>query len=131
MDIASILASLQGSALAGRIRDSLLLFPLLESAHVIGLALVFGTIAVIDLRLDTVHSRLLAATQGRGFWKIDIWLPGDINGDGVANVTDITMFVNVLLGLNTDPATVARCDLNADGVVDANDIQPFVDRLVP
>src|SRR5262245_28823882 len=42
---------LQETALAARIRDSLFLFPLLEAAHVIGLALVVGTIAVVDLRL--------------------------------------------------------------------------------
>jgi len=51
MDIAAVLQWIEGSSLAGRIRDSLLLFPLLESMHVIGLALVFGTIAIIDLRL--------------------------------------------------------------------------------
>jgi hypothetical protein len=51
MEIDAILKWLEGTSLAGRIRDSLLLFPLLESIHVIGLALVFGTIAVIDLRL--------------------------------------------------------------------------------
>ena len=51
MDITGILAWLEASSLATRIRDSLLLFPLLESIHVIGLALVFGTIAIIDLRL--------------------------------------------------------------------------------
>lgn len=51
MDAASILAWLQDTSLAIRIRDSLLLFPLLESTHVIGLALVFGTIAIVDLRL--------------------------------------------------------------------------------
>jgi len=42
--------------LASTIRDGLLLFPLLESTHVIGLALVFGTIAIIDLRLLGVAS---------------------------------------------------------------------------
>jgi len=42
---------LAGTALAGNIRDSLLLFPLLESAHVLSLALVIGTILVVDLRL--------------------------------------------------------------------------------
>ena len=47
---------LQATGLAASIRDSLFLFPLLESAHVIGLALVFGTIAVIDLRLLGVAS---------------------------------------------------------------------------
>ena len=51
MDIAAFLKSLAESGLAARIRDSLFLFPLLESTHVIGLALVFGTIAIIDLRL--------------------------------------------------------------------------------
>ena len=42
---------LQETSLAVQIRDSLFAFPLLESAHVIGLALVFGTIAIVDLRL--------------------------------------------------------------------------------
>lgn len=51
MDIAAILAWLEATSLATKIRDSLFLFPLLEATHVIGLALVFGTIAVIDLRL--------------------------------------------------------------------------------
>ena len=56
MDMPTFLRWLQGTGLAARIRDSLFVFPLLESAHVIGLALVFGTIAVIDLRLLGVAS---------------------------------------------------------------------------
>jgi hypothetical protein len=51
MDIAAFLKWLEASTLATRIRDSLYLFPLIESIHVIGLALVFGTILIIDLRL--------------------------------------------------------------------------------
>jgi hypothetical protein len=51
MDIAGILKSLEGTGIATRIRESLLLFPMLESFHVIGLTMVFGTIAIIDLRL--------------------------------------------------------------------------------
>jgi hypothetical protein len=56
MDIPSVLQWLESSSLATRIRDGLYLFPLIESTHVIGLALVFGTIAVIDLRLLGVAS---------------------------------------------------------------------------
>jgi hypothetical protein len=56
VDILSLLTRVQETGLAISIRDSLYLFPLLESAHVIGLALVFGTIAVIDLRLLGVAS---------------------------------------------------------------------------
>jgi hypothetical protein len=59
-----LLRWLQGTGLASRIRDSLFIFPLLESAHVIGLALVFGTIAVVDLRL------LGLASTERSFQRI-------------------------------------------------------------
>lgn len=61
MDIDAILKWLEGTALASRIRDGLYLFPMLESIHVIGLALVFGTILIIDLRL------LGKASVGRRF----------------------------------------------------------------
>lgn len=64
MDVPPILRWLQETSLATGIRDSLLLFPLLESAHVIGLALVFGTIAILDLRM------LGAASTGRSFHRM-------------------------------------------------------------
>jgi hypothetical protein len=51
MPIDAWLQGLEQTALAVRIRDGLYLFPFLESAHVIGLTIVFGTILVIDLRL--------------------------------------------------------------------------------
>ena len=56
MTIAEFLASLQASGLANRIRESLYLFPLIESTHVIGLTMVFGTIAIIDFRLLGIAS---------------------------------------------------------------------------
>jgi len=51
MDIAALLAAIEASWLATTIRLSLYLFPLIESVHVLGLTMVFGTILVIDLRL--------------------------------------------------------------------------------
>src|SRR5215831_20423936 len=56
MDIPTFLASLESSALAARIRDSLYIFPLIESTHVLALSMVFGTIAIIDLRLLGIAS---------------------------------------------------------------------------
>jgi hypothetical protein len=56
MDIAEFLSSLEASSLATKIRESLLLFPLIESTHVLGLTMVFGTIAIIDLRLLGIAS---------------------------------------------------------------------------
>src|ERR1700683_4417335 len=64
MDIAAFLKFLESSGLATRIRDSFFLFHLLESAHVLGLALVFRTIAIVDLRLLGI-----AATQ-RSFQRM-------------------------------------------------------------
>jgi hypothetical protein len=51
MNIPELLTALEASHLSGRIRDSLYLFPLIESFHVLGLTMVFGTIAIVDLRL--------------------------------------------------------------------------------
>src|SRR6185503_8326 len=56
MSIADLLAAVEASRLAATIRDSLYLFPLIESSHVIGLSMVFGTIAIIDLRLLGIAS---------------------------------------------------------------------------
>jgi len=64
VDIHTLLGSLEGSGLATRIRDSLFIFPLLESIHVIGLTLVFGTILILDLRL------LGVASTGRSVQRI-------------------------------------------------------------
>ena len=56
MDISTFLASLESSGIATGIRNSLYIFPLIESTHVFGLTMVFGTIAIIDLRLLGVAS---------------------------------------------------------------------------
>jgi hypothetical protein len=51
MDVTEFLKTLESSALAERIRESLYLFPFIEAFHVFFLTMVFGTIAIIDLRL--------------------------------------------------------------------------------
>ena len=51
MDFASLAASLESSRVATDIKNSLYLFPCIESLHVIGITLVVGTILIIDLRL--------------------------------------------------------------------------------
>ncbi|HLH32028.1 MAG TPA: DUF6644 family protein [Terriglobia bacterium] len=56
MDIAGAISLVESSRVADAIRNSLYLFPLIESAHVLGLTMVFGTIAIIDLRLLGIAS---------------------------------------------------------------------------
>src|SRR6188768_3979825 len=64
MEISAVLQSIENTSIASSIRDSLYLFPMLESVHVIGLAIVFGTICIMDLRL------LGLASTNRPFRKV-------------------------------------------------------------
>lgn len=64
--------------------------------------------------------------------------PADINGDGMVNITsgdpavnDITVFVDVLLGTNTDMCPLQKANVDGVGGIDGNDVQAFVDALVP
>jgi uncharacterized membrane protein len=51
MAIDAFLKSVEATRFATTIRDSIWMFPIIESIHVISFTLVVGTIAVIDLRL--------------------------------------------------------------------------------
>ncbi len=57
MDFSAFLKSLEDSGLATSLRSSLYYFPFLESIHVMALAVVFGTIVVVDLRALGIASR--------------------------------------------------------------------------
>lgn len=51
-------------------------------------------------------------------------LAGDINGDGVVNISDATALIDSVLG--TGNVTLEVGDLNDDGVVDVNDVTVLV-----
>lgn len=64
MQIDAILKSIEATNFATSIRDSIWMFPIIESIHVISFTLVVGTIAVVDLRL------LGLASKHRSFQKM-------------------------------------------------------------
>src|SRR5262245_14672891 len=49
--LTEILTGLEGSALAGGLRSSKWIYPLVNAGHIAGIALLFGSIAAFDLRL--------------------------------------------------------------------------------
>jgi len=58
-------------------------------------------------------------------------LIGDIDADGDRDATDIDLFVNVLLGAETNEPFVTNSDINSSGLPpDGADIQPFVDAFL-
>ncbi len=59
-------------------------------------------------------------------------LLSDIDNDCDKDPIDVDLFVEVLIGEDTDPGHVARSDIDNSGTPDALDIQPFIDaHLTP
>jgi hypothetical protein len=64
MPIDAFLKSVEATTFASTVRDSIWMFPIIESVHVISFTIVVGTIAIIDLRL------LGLASTKRSFQKM-------------------------------------------------------------
>ena len=64
----------EDSALADNIRENDLLFPLIESVHVLSICLVVGSILVVDLRLlglASIYEATKPTADSEYWWKID------------------------------------------------------------
>ena len=89
MDIAAITSWLQSTPAAEFIIFSSWAFPLIEAIHVIGIALVFGIIAIVDLRLLGLASNSLRVTEVARDCLHWTWL-----GFAIAVVTGFLMFMS-------------------------------------
>ena len=63
-------------------------------------------------------------------FEIDIYsqAPGDINGDGEVNVSDVTALINKILGSNIYSNAV--CDINGDGVINVSDVTALINMIL-
>ncbi len=61
---------------------------------------------------------------------IDIYsqAPGDINGDGEVNVSDVTALINKILGSSTYSDAV--CDINGDGEINVSDVTALINLIL-
>ncbi|QDV91885.1 hypothetical protein RAS2_29930 [Phycisphaerae bacterium RAS2] len=55
---------------------------------------------------------------------------GDLDDSGDADLPDVPLFVDVLLGLDTDPQHIAQSDLNCSQTTDGSDIALFIQALL-
>ena len=63
--------------------------------------------------------------------RIKIWEPcevGDVNGNGVVDISDVTSLVNIILGKLRD--TTGMADVNDDGNVDISDVSILVNMII-
>jgi hypothetical protein len=57
----------------------------------------------------------------------DLLMPGDVDGDGVVNIADVTALIDILLSGGTVPA---NADVDDDGVVNIADVTALIDMLL-
>lgn len=68
--------------------------------------------------------------QNDTFTVVAPQIPGDINNDGVVNPTDIAVFTDVLLGVDTAPEHLSRSEFDGTAPVNGLDIQGFVEAYL-
>ena len=67
------------------------------------------------------------------FAHIDGWGSagqGDVNGDGVMSIRDVTSLIDVLLGHELDSFYFDSADLNSNGRLDIGDVTSLIDNLL-
>ena len=55
---------------------------------------------------------------------------GDVNGDKIVDVSDVSALVNYMLGKQTDMSNFGVGDMNGDGVIDVSDINAVVNLML-
>lgn len=61
---------------------------------------------------------------------IKLSLKGDINMDGLVNVSDVTTLVDYILERDPSPCDVDACDVNEDGNINVSDVTTLVDIIL-
>ena len=104
-----------------------------------------GTLFTFDIVADetftgpgtiTLSRTLFSTDQGIEYRLADTScslkraLRGDVNGDGVVNVADINVIVNIILGGHVSPEIMKRADVNNDGVVNVSDINIVISLIL-
>lgn len=56
--------------------------------------------------------------------------PGDVNGDGQVNITDVTVLIDYLLSGNSSSVSMLGSDVNLDGQVNIADVTALIDELL-
>jgi hypothetical protein len=84
--LTELAAALESTQLATALRQSFWVYPIVNAAHIVGLALLFGAIAPLDLRLLGLWRKVSLAALSR------ILLPVAIAGLALAVPTGILLF---------------------------------------
>ena len=105
--------SLEASGVGHWMREALWAYPAVETVHIIGLALLFGSIVIVDLRLLGLGRTVSAVAVTRNV------LPWTLVGFGVAAVTGSLMFTAHAADFATLPIFLLKMTLIVLGGINA------------
>ena len=54
---------------------------------------------------------------------------GDVNTDGVVNITDVTMLINAVLNDNYSTINADKADMNNDGIINVTDVTMLITKV--
>ncbi len=95
--MATPLQSIEASGLGRFMREALWAYPAAETVHIVGLALLFGSIAIVDLRLIGAGRRVPAAAL------VGYAVPWSLAGFALAAASGLTMFTAHASGFLAEP----------------------------
>ncbi len=78
----------------------------------------FTTVAGIEIAFDSEEC------------TVTLCVPGDVNGDKLVNITDVTALVNYLLTDNVDGVNLWNADVNDDELINITDVTRLVNFLL-
>lgn len=107
------LHALEGSGIGRIMRESLWAYPIVETLHIIGLATVYGSILVVDLRLLGLSRGVSAARLARHA------LPWTVGAFGLVLTTGLLMFTAHVADFIGNPIFMLKMGLILAGGVNA------------
>ncbi len=109
----ALAAAIQASALSQTLSASIWLYPLINTGHVIGIALLFGAIVPLDLRLLGRHSNVPLGPLARTL------IPISVAGLLLAVASGLLLFVTRPLDYVVEPLFAIKLGLLALAVLNA------------
>ena len=68
--------------------------------------------------------------NGSNWVPIEANLPGDVNGDGVLNLTDVTTLLTLILNESPSVSSCPAGDYNGDGVINLTDVTTLLTYIL-
>ena len=67
---------------------------------------------------------------GSQWVDLELPLPGDVSGDGIVNISDVTVLNNAVMNEDFSGITTSNADMNNDGIINITDVTLLISYLM-